>query len=35
MGKFKEAASVMMTKWRSGEGVDGDGGIGDDTDDLN
>ena len=37
MGKFKEAASVMMTKWWSGEDVDGDGcgGIGDDTDDLN
>ena len=37
MGKFKEAASEMMTKWWSGEDVDGDGcgGIGDDTDDLN
>ena len=33
MGKFKEAASEMMTKWWSGEGVDGDDN--DDTDDLN
>ena len=33
MGKFKEAASEMMTKWWSGEDVDGDDN--DDTDDLN